>query len=126
MRLRSRRRRRSALDCRAELESRIEVYRQNRSVLLARLPNAGLGRFAPVDGAFYLYVDVSELTADSATLCEELLQATGVALASGADFDSVCGQRFVRLAFAGRHEQVLSGTERLAAWLSRHRAQRRP
>ena len=101
----------------AELEQRIEGYRRNRAALLERLPAAGLDRLAPVDGAFYLYADVAHLTDDSALLCRELLDATGVALTPGADFDSVAGHRFVRLAFAATPERVVVAGDRLAAWL---------
>jgi aspartate/methionine/tyrosine aminotransferase len=107
----------TALACGAELDRRIDGYRRNRAALLDRLPRAGLDRVAPVDGAFYLYADVAHLTDDSAALCQELLEATGVALTPGADFDSVNGHRFVRLAFAGTHEHVIAGAERLTAWL---------
>jgi aspartate/methionine/tyrosine aminotransferase len=107
----------SAFGCGAELALRIEGYRRNRAALLERLPAAGLDRLAPVDGAFYLYADVAQLTDDSAAWCEALLEATGVALTPGADFDSVDGHRFVRLAFAGTHERVVAGADRLAAWL---------
>ena len=107
----------SAFACGAELALRIEGYRRNRAALLERLPAAGLDRLAPVDGAFYLYADVGQLTDDSAAWCEALLEATGVALTPGADFDSVNGHHFVRLAFAGTHERVVAGADRLTAWL---------
>jgi aspartate/methionine/tyrosine aminotransferase len=107
----------SAFACTAELEQRIAGYRRNREALLERLPAAGLDRLAPVDGAFYLYADVGHLTADSAIWCEQLLAATGVALTPGADFDRREGHRFVRLAFAGTHERVVAGADRLTAWV---------
>jgi aspartate/methionine/tyrosine aminotransferase len=107
----------AALACRTELDARIEVYRRNRATLLATLPPAGLDRFAPIDGAFYLYADVGHLCADSTALCQELLDTAGLALAPGADFDSVHGGRFMRLSFAGSHAQVAAGAERLAGWL---------
>jgi aspartate/methionine/tyrosine aminotransferase len=107
----------TAFDCKVELGRRIEGYRRNRAALLERLPGAGLDRLAPVDGAFYLYADVAHLTDDSATLCQALLDATGIALTPGADFDSVAGHRFVRLAFAATHEQVVAAADRLVAWL---------
>lgn len=107
----------AAFECRAELEARIDIYRRNRAVLLDMLPRAGLTRFAPVDGAFYLYADVSHVTDDSAELCSQVLEETGVALAPGADFDSVHGHEFVRLSFAGDPAQVAAGAERIASWL---------
>jgi aspartate/methionine/tyrosine aminotransferase len=110
-----------AFDCRADLDRRIDTYRRNRAALLDRLPAAGLDRLAPVDGAFYLYADVSDLTDDSARLCDDLLQEIGVALAPGADFDGAQGHRFVRLSFAGTHERVIEGAERLTRWLRERR-----
>ncbi|MGI9493867.1 MAG: pyridoxal phosphate-dependent aminotransferase, partial [Geminicoccaceae bacterium] len=109
----------TAFDCRAELDLRLDTYRKNRSTLLNRLPEAGLDKFAPADGAFYLYADVSGLTDDSKQFCKHLLDDTGVALAPGADFDSVDGHHYVRLAFCGAHERMAAGAERLAGWLSR-------
>jgi aspartate/methionine/tyrosine aminotransferase len=107
----------AAFGCRTKLESRIGIYRRNRATLMDVLPPAGLTRFAPVDGAFYLYVDVSHLTDDSTAWCSDVLEATGVALAPGADFDSVHGLKFVRLSFAGTEAQVAAGGQRLANWL---------
>ena len=62
------------------LDARVETYRRSRAALLDCLPQGGLDRFAPVDGAFYLYADVSLLTEDSQELCASLLEATGVGL----------------------------------------------
>jgi aspartate/methionine/tyrosine aminotransferase len=107
----------AAFACRTELDARIEIYRQNRASLLGLLPPAGLTRFAPVDGAFYLYADVSHLTDDSHALCNELLETAGVALAPGADFDSERGHRFVRFSFAGTQANVAAGAQRIAGWL---------
>jgi len=108
----------TAFDCSAELDLRLDTYKKNREALLNRLPAAGLERFAPVDGAFYLYADVSHLTDDSKAFCDRILEETHVALAPGADFDSTNGQRYIRLAFAGAHDRVVMGADRLARWLS--------
>jgi aspartate/methionine/tyrosine aminotransferase len=107
----------TAFDCKAELDLRLDIYRKNREALLTRLPAAGLEHFAPLDGAFYLYADVSHLTDDSKAFCERILGEANVALAPGADFDGANGHRYVRLAFPGAHERVVTGGDRLAAWL---------
>lgn len=107
----------TAFDCRKELDLRLDVYAKNREILLDSLPKAGLRRFAPVDGAFYLYADVSHLTDDSKAFCDRILNEANVALAPGADFDSTNGHRFVRLAFAGSHERVALGADQLTRWL---------
>ena len=108
----------AALACRDELDRRVETYRRSRAALLDCLPRGGLDRFAPVDGAFYLYLDVSHLTDDSHALCAAILEGTGVALTPGADFDGESGHRHLRLAFAGAPDQVLRGARRLTHWLN--------
>jgi aspartate/methionine/tyrosine aminotransferase len=100
-----------------ELDANVARYAANRELLLRRLPEIGLDRFAPADGAFYLYVDVSRWTQDSLGWCTRLLAETGVALAPGVDFDPVDGGRFVRLCFAGDTETVSRAIELLAGWL---------
>jgi aspartate/methionine/tyrosine aminotransferase len=107
----------AAFACRDELDRRVETYRRSRHALLDRLRRGGLDRFAPVDGAFYLYADVSHLTDDSHDLCTRILEGTGVALTPGADFDGASGHRYLRLAFAGDPDQVIRGADRLTEWL---------
>jgi aspartate/methionine/tyrosine aminotransferase len=108
----------AAFACTDELDRRVETYRRSRAALLECLPRGGLDRFAPVDGAFYLYTDVSHLTDDSHELCAAVLEGTGVALTPGADFDREGGHRYLRLAFAGEPDQVIRGARRLIDWLS--------
>ncbi len=99
-----------------ELEQRIERYRRNRAHLLAALPRVGLTRMAPADGAFYIYVNVSDFTDNSLQLCRRLLDETGVALTPGVDFDPARGHHFVRLSFAGAEDDVILASERLCRW----------
>ena len=105
--------------CRAELDAHVVRYRQNRDRLISTLAGAGLTRLAPAEGAFYLYVDVSGLTRDSAEFCRRLLAETGVALTPGLDFDPIAGGSWVRLSFAGATDDVEEAARRLANWLSR-------
>src|SRR6266849_9629196 len=105
--------------CRAELDAHVVRYRQNRDLLIGTLADAGLTRLAPAEGAFYLYVDISSLTRDSAEFCRRLLAETGVALTPGLDFDPIDGGGWVRLSFAGATEDVTEAAHRLANWLTR-------
>ena len=52
----------AAFDGRPELEEVRHGYEDNRRILLDGLPGAGLDTFLPVDGAFYLYADVSRFS----------------------------------------------------------------
>ena len=105
-------------DCKPELDGHVRRYRQNRDLLLAELPKAGFTRFAPPDGAFYLYADVGQLTNDSEAFCRRMLEETGVAATPGLDFDATRGQRFVRFSFAGASEDMADAARRLQTWLA--------
>ena len=48
---------------------------------------------APADGAFYAWVDVSQLGIDSQALCARWLDELGVAATPGIDFDRERGHR---------------------------------
>jgi aspartate/methionine/tyrosine aminotransferase len=109
----------AAFECRSELDGHVVRYRVNRDMLIGTLQAAGLSRFAPADGAFYLYVDVSELTPDSEALCRRLLAETGVAVTPGRDFDPIRGGGWVRLSFAGASEDIAEAARRLTGWLEK-------
>jgi aspartate/methionine/tyrosine aminotransferase len=108
-----------AFDCRAELDRHVARYRINRDLLIATLSKAGLDRFAPAEGAFYLYVDVSAMTGDSQAFCRRMLAETGVATTPGGDFDPIHGDDWMRLSFAGSTEDIAEAARRLALWLPR-------
>jgi aspartate/methionine/tyrosine aminotransferase len=105
--------------CRGELDGHVARYRLNRDLLIGALYTAGLTRFAPAEGAFYLYVDISKLSRDSAEFCRRLLAETGVAVTPGLDFDPIDGGGWVRLSFAGSTEDVAEAARRLEEWLPR-------
>ncbi len=107
-----------AFDCRDELEGHIETYARNRALLLKALPQMGLRRIAPPDGAFYIYADVGHLTNDSLAFCEALLRDTGVAVAPGLDFDPVDGNGFIRFSFAVSTVLIEEAIRRIEPWLA--------
>lgn len=107
----------AAFDAGAELDANVARYAASRALLLAELPKAGFDAFAPADGAFYLFADVTRLTNDSTDFCRRMLAETGVAATPGVDFDPVRGHRFVRFSFAGPTEEMAQAAARLKAWL---------
>ena len=107
----------AAMDCEDELNGHLETYAANRMLLLDALPTLGLADFAPADGAFYLYGDVSRLTNDSIEFSKRMLKEAGVAAVPGVDFDPVRGLQTMRFSFAGSRETVEKAVERLGTWL---------
>src|ERR1700726_1311579 len=76
----------AAFDGRAEMDEVKHGYEDNRRILVEGLPGAGLDRFLPADGAFYLYADVSRFTADSHEFAQRMLAEAHVAVTPGLDF----------------------------------------
>ncbi len=109
----------AAFGCRADLDAHVARYRTNRDRLIATLKEAGLTRFAPAEGAFYLYVDVSDLTRDSLQFCRRMLDELGVAATPGRDFDPIHGDDWLRLSFAGSVRDIAEAARRLKEWLPR-------
>jgi aspartate/methionine/tyrosine aminotransferase len=105
-----------AFDGLEELEANKRVYAENRGLLLDALPKAGLGRILPADGAFYLYVDVSEFASDSVAFTKELLHDLGIAATPGVDFDAERGGSYVRFCYAGTTADMAEAARRLAGW----------
>ena len=101
----------------AEADGHLHQYAINRALLLDGLRAIGVDRLAPTDGAFYVYADVSDFTADSMTFCSKLLTDTGVAIAPGIDFDTLRGHEFVRLSFAGPQSDIEEALRRMQSWL---------
>lgn len=102
----------------AEADTLVRDYAVNRDLLLRGLPDLGLSRLAPADGAFYVYADVSEYSTDSLAFCARLLAETGVAIAPGVDFDTVQGGAYVRLSFAGAAAEITEALRRMGPWLA--------
>ena len=108
----------AALGARVELDERVRQYQENRDILIAGLKKAGLERIAPVDGAFYAYVDISAYSNDSMAFARKLLNDTGVATTPGLDFDAVDGGRFLRLSFAESKGKIEEAVTRIGQWMS--------
>jgi aspartate/methionine/tyrosine aminotransferase len=108
----------AAFEAYEQLDANVARYAENRAMVLEALPQIGLDRLAPADGAFYVYADVSRWTDDSVSFVFRALAECGVALAPGVDFDPVDGGRFVRMCFAGDAAEIAQAIALLGAWLA--------
>jgi aspartate/methionine/tyrosine aminotransferase len=106
----------AAFDGIDELEANRQVYAKNRTLLLEELPKAGFKSFAPADGAFYLYCDVSEMTNDALAFAKAMLEEAGVAATPGTDFDSQRGQRYLRFCYARSTADMAEAAKRIQRW----------
>lgn len=108
----------AAFDAYDECDAHVRRYARHRALLLDGLDGLGIDRVAPADGAFYVYADIGHLTEDSTRFCREALDAVGVAMAPGIDFDPVDGHRTVRFSFAGSEAAITGGLAALGEFLS--------
>ena len=107
----------AAFDAREELDQRKAVYAANREFLMNEFPAIGIDKFTPVDGAFYIYADVSKFTNDSLDFTNRMVKEAGVATTTGLDFDPTNGNHHIRLSFAGSLVEMQEAVKRLKAWL---------
>ena len=104
----------------AECEAAVASFARARTQVLDSTADLGFTDMAPPDGAFYMYARIDEILershGDIATAtdwCEALLDATGVALAPGNDFDSINGSRSVRLSLAVGADKTAEALDRI-------------
>ena len=109
----------AAFEGRDEMETVKHGYEENRRILIEGLPKVGLDRFLPVDGAFYLYADVSRFSRDSLDFAKRMLEQAGVAATPGIDFDPVHGKEFLRFSYAGSAADMREAVERIGHWLNK-------
>ncbi|SFH61941.1 pyridoxal phosphate-dependent aminotransferase [Modicisalibacter xianhensis] len=111
-----------APECREELERRRRELHRRRDVLLAGLERLGLAPSQPPQGAFYVWLDVSQYTRDSQVFCQRLLEEENVAITPGIDFAVHGGERHVRIAFTNETARLEEALVRLERFLARQSA----
>lgn len=112
----------AAFEGQEEMESVKRGYIANRQLFSDQLPKLGINSTQPMDGAFYAYADVSPWLQQtgynsSAQLAAAILQEANVALTPGIDFDARRGESWMRFSFAGNHEDMKIGFDRIRDWL---------
>ncbi|TDX24628.1 L-aspartate aminotransferase [Modicisalibacter xianhensis] len=109
-------------DCREELERRRRELHHRRDILLAGLERLGLAPSQPPQGAFYVWLDVSQYTRDSQAFCQRLLEEENVAITPGIDFAMRGGEHHVRIAFTNETARLEEALVRLERFLARQSA----
>ncbi len=109
----------AAFDGRDEMEAVKHGYEENRRILTEGLPKAGLDKFLPVDGAFYLYANIARFSDDGLDFAKRMLNEAGVAATPGLDFDPRDGRHFLRFCYAGSAGEMHEAVKRIGEWLKR-------
>ena len=111
----------AAFDGRDEMEAVKRCYEKNRLILMQGLPTIGLDKFLPVDGAFYIYADISHFSDDSLDFAKRMLNEAHVAATPGIDFDPANGKHYLRFCYAGSATEMHMAVERIGKWLAKTR-----
>ena len=107
----------AALDSQEEMKNNIKTYANNRRLMLDGLLAAGFNKITPPDGAFYIYIDISEFGIDSRQFSALLLKKENVAITPGLDFDSERGGQTVRMSYAQKTLDIVEGLRRLKSFM---------
>ena len=110
-----------ALDCEDELKNNLDVYRENRKLMIKGLKVSGFSKISSPDGAFYIYADVSKFCNDSLDFANRVLKEAKVAITPGLDFDSKRGNSTIRFSYARSTEDIIRGLEKLNIFMKNNK-----
>lgn len=100
------------------LENIKDTFKQRRDYLYKQL-NKIFKVDAKPDGAFYLWVDVSNYTNDSFAFAKELLENIHIATTPGVDFGSNKSNNYLRFAYTRDIKHMKEGIKRLKKYLKK-------
>jgi aspartate/methionine/tyrosine aminotransferase len=86
------------------LEQTKNIFKQRRDFLFNELKD--IFDISAVDGAFYLWCDISKYKIDSLEFCTKLLEEKQIAITPGIDFGSNNTNKFVRIAYTKNIEEL--------------------
>ncbi len=100
----------------ADVERMRQEFDRRREVLLVGLKELGLGVAHEPQGAFYVFANAQHLTQDTLAFCQQLFEATGVAVTPGIDFGSG-GEGYLRFSYANSLANIDAALTRLKIYL---------
>ena len=110
-----------ALDCEAELKNNLDIYKENRKLMIKGLKDSGFSKISSPDGAFYIYADVSKFCNDSLEFANRVLKEANVAITPGLDFDPKRGNSTIRFSYARSTEDIKRGIDRLNIFMKNNK-----
>ena len=99
-------------------EARRAEFQRRRDFLLPALREIGFEVPVTPVGAFYIYADCSQFTADTFALAEDLLMKAGVAVTPGRDFGKNASERYMRITYTTSMENLREGVARIGRFLT--------
>jgi aspartate/methionine/tyrosine aminotransferase len=97
-------------------QRRVEL-KKRRDFVLKRLAQIGINVPCPPDGAFYVYMDISNTNMSAMEFCQNALEIANVSLTPGEDFGHNDAHKYVRLSYASSMNDLRDGLLRIENWL---------
>lgn len=94
-----------------------EIYNKRRIYLIERLAKLGFDIKVPPTGAFYIFVNVRHLSANSYKLAFDILEKAHLGVTPGIDFGEN-GEGFLRFSYANSLENIVEGMNRFEQYLN--------
>jgi aspartate/methionine/tyrosine aminotransferase len=101
----------------AVFEQRRKAFKDRRDFMAVALKEIGFKIPENIQGAFYIYADISSFSNDAEAFCSALIEEQGVAITPGADFGDYLSNQYVRIAFTTSMADLELGIERLRSAL---------
>ncbi|NKB34117.1 MAG: aminotransferase class I/II-fold pyridoxal phosphate-dependent enzyme [Pseudomonadales bacterium] len=102
----------------AIFEERRIAFGERKNYLAKELKSLGFKISDNIQGAFYIYANISKFSDNTEEFCRELLDSHHVAITPGTDFGEYKANEFVRIAFTTGMDDLKLGVERLKAALT--------
>lgn len=100
-------------DARVIFDQRRQAFKERGDYLSKALKEIGFLLPDKIQGAFYIYANISKFSDDCEQFCQQMLEDHGVAITPGTDFGENECKNFVRFAFTTDMASLQRGVERL-------------
>ena len=97
----------------------VKEFDERRKLMLGELRASGFEIDYDPEGAFYVFLNVSDFSTNSYKLSFDILNNAGVAVTPGTDFGDG-GEGYIRLSYATSRELIVEGVKRLAEYLKNY------
>lgn len=93
----------------------VKEFDERRKLMLSELKKSGFKIANDPEGAFYVFLNISQFAANSYNLSFDILNKAGVAVTPGIDFGDG-GEGYIRLSYATSRKLIVEGVKRLASY----------
>lgn len=105
----------------SETAAMVGIFNQRRLKMIEGIEKLGFTLNYDPDGAFYIFLNVSEIDMNSVELAYDILNKVGVGVAPGIDFGDE-GEGYLRFSYATSAELIQVGMEKLREYFDQYRS----